>query len=386
MDAMRSPQEEIALQGIEFWSNVSDEEYELQILQQEVRIWHESFRWLIVFFNGLLGSRTESSTRTDESVLCARGAAVSRACFTSTIDHARRKRRRGRLESMQSCWCLSDALGQLCWERHCSTRLSVRQRKHQTRQMATSRSSGDGLRFDVRRTGRVQYQIHCRTSHPIFNWTLTRSSRRCPRYHCLDHWSNLRIRFSSSHVRRTTASCRQYTGPRPDRCTTCGDKHLLGKWMVLDDERKHWLVHSSSHSPVWPERPTSMRKVPMTRMIHRTHICYRPSSMKLSISWFRPLTGKSKSIRERSFFLNAPSSSDRMAISRIYEMQRTKRWWKWFDTVQRYKWLSCSYFFIVARLGLLSDSAKDHADSLGSTESGDLCRKPHGQSQRSSSD
>lgn len=38
MDAMRSPQEEIALQGIEFWSNVSDEEYELQILQQEVRI------------------------------------------------------------------------------------------------------------------------------------------------------------------------------------------------------------------------------------------------------------------------------------------------------------------------------------------------------------
>ena len=41
MDAMRSPQEEIALQGIEFWSNVSDEEYELQILQQEVRVWHE---------------------------------------------------------------------------------------------------------------------------------------------------------------------------------------------------------------------------------------------------------------------------------------------------------------------------------------------------------
>ena len=37
MDAMRSSQDEIALQGIEFWSNVSDEEYELQILQQEVR-------------------------------------------------------------------------------------------------------------------------------------------------------------------------------------------------------------------------------------------------------------------------------------------------------------------------------------------------------------
>jgi hypothetical protein len=36
MDAMKSPQDEIALQGIEFWSNVCDEEYELQLLQQEV--------------------------------------------------------------------------------------------------------------------------------------------------------------------------------------------------------------------------------------------------------------------------------------------------------------------------------------------------------------
>lgn len=36
MDAMKSTQDEIALQGIEFWSNVCDEEYELQLLQQEV--------------------------------------------------------------------------------------------------------------------------------------------------------------------------------------------------------------------------------------------------------------------------------------------------------------------------------------------------------------
>jgi len=35
MDAMRSNHDEIALQGIEFWSNVCDEEYELQIIQQE---------------------------------------------------------------------------------------------------------------------------------------------------------------------------------------------------------------------------------------------------------------------------------------------------------------------------------------------------------------
>ncbi|CAF4488104.1 unnamed protein product, partial [Rotaria socialis] len=35
MDAMKSPHDEIALQGIEFWSNVCDEEYELQLLQQE---------------------------------------------------------------------------------------------------------------------------------------------------------------------------------------------------------------------------------------------------------------------------------------------------------------------------------------------------------------
>ena len=33
---MRSTHDEIALQGIEFWSSVCDEEYELQILQQEV--------------------------------------------------------------------------------------------------------------------------------------------------------------------------------------------------------------------------------------------------------------------------------------------------------------------------------------------------------------
>lgn len=33
---MKSTHDEIALQGIEFWSNVCDEEYELQLLQQEV--------------------------------------------------------------------------------------------------------------------------------------------------------------------------------------------------------------------------------------------------------------------------------------------------------------------------------------------------------------
>jgi len=34
---MKSSHDEIALQGIEFWSNVCDEEYELQLVQQEVR-------------------------------------------------------------------------------------------------------------------------------------------------------------------------------------------------------------------------------------------------------------------------------------------------------------------------------------------------------------
>ena len=33
---MKSVRDEIALQGIEFWSNVCDEEYELQLRQQEV--------------------------------------------------------------------------------------------------------------------------------------------------------------------------------------------------------------------------------------------------------------------------------------------------------------------------------------------------------------
>ena len=37
MDAMKSPHDEIALQGIEFWSNVCDEEYELQLIQQEAQ-------------------------------------------------------------------------------------------------------------------------------------------------------------------------------------------------------------------------------------------------------------------------------------------------------------------------------------------------------------
>ena len=36
MDAMKSNHDEIALQGIEFWSNVCDEEYDLQLDQQEV--------------------------------------------------------------------------------------------------------------------------------------------------------------------------------------------------------------------------------------------------------------------------------------------------------------------------------------------------------------
>ncbi|CAF4153394.1 unnamed protein product, partial [Rotaria sordida] len=37
MDAMKSSHDEIALQGIEFWSNVCDEEYELQLLQQDAQ-------------------------------------------------------------------------------------------------------------------------------------------------------------------------------------------------------------------------------------------------------------------------------------------------------------------------------------------------------------
>ncbi len=45
MDAMKSTHDEIALQGIEFWSNVCDEEYELQLLQQEVKILFNKFRF-----------------------------------------------------------------------------------------------------------------------------------------------------------------------------------------------------------------------------------------------------------------------------------------------------------------------------------------------------
>jgi hypothetical protein len=45
MDAMKSTHDEIALQGIEFWSNVCDEEYELQLLQQEVKILFNEFRF-----------------------------------------------------------------------------------------------------------------------------------------------------------------------------------------------------------------------------------------------------------------------------------------------------------------------------------------------------
>ncbi len=58
---MKSTHDEIALQGIEFWSNVCDEEYELQLLQQEVRNdkLKISFRFIRQFF---LGSRTKSST------------------------------------------------------------------------------------------------------------------------------------------------------------------------------------------------------------------------------------------------------------------------------------------------------------------------------------
>jgi hypothetical protein len=36
MNAMKSSHDEIALQDIEFWPNFFDEEYELQLLQQEV--------------------------------------------------------------------------------------------------------------------------------------------------------------------------------------------------------------------------------------------------------------------------------------------------------------------------------------------------------------
>ncbi|CAF2923696.1 unnamed protein product, partial [Rotaria sp. Silwood2] len=38
MDTMKSCHDEIAFQSIEFWSNVCNEEYELQLLQQENKI------------------------------------------------------------------------------------------------------------------------------------------------------------------------------------------------------------------------------------------------------------------------------------------------------------------------------------------------------------
>lgn len=37
VEAMKSPVDEIALQGIEFWSNICDEEMDLTIEMQEVR-------------------------------------------------------------------------------------------------------------------------------------------------------------------------------------------------------------------------------------------------------------------------------------------------------------------------------------------------------------
>jgi hypothetical protein len=48
MDAMKSTHDEIALQGIEFWSNVCDEEYDLQLLQQDVRNFIEEILLLLL--------------------------------------------------------------------------------------------------------------------------------------------------------------------------------------------------------------------------------------------------------------------------------------------------------------------------------------------------
>jgi hypothetical protein len=50
MDAMKSSHDEIALQGIEFWSNVCDEEYELQLLQQEVKKKKPNIKFQSKFF------------------------------------------------------------------------------------------------------------------------------------------------------------------------------------------------------------------------------------------------------------------------------------------------------------------------------------------------
>jgi hypothetical protein len=86
MDAMKSSHDEIALQGIEFWSNVCDEEYELQLLQQEVK----NMKFSNKFFDEYLGSRTKSSTRTNKSLLCPWCITIFSTCFTSTINYARR--------------------------------------------------------------------------------------------------------------------------------------------------------------------------------------------------------------------------------------------------------------------------------------------------------
>ncbi len=45
---MKSTHDEIALQGIEFWSNVCDEEYDLQLLQQDVRNFIEEILLLLL--------------------------------------------------------------------------------------------------------------------------------------------------------------------------------------------------------------------------------------------------------------------------------------------------------------------------------------------------
>lgn len=63
---MKSTHDEIALQGIEFWSNVCDEEYELQLLQQEVtigRIPGRKFR-LIFRLKNRIGNRNEPAVTT----------------------------------------------------------------------------------------------------------------------------------------------------------------------------------------------------------------------------------------------------------------------------------------------------------------------------------
>lgn len=105
---MKNPDEKVALQAVEFWSTVAEEEIELKMEEAEVRVFSISLSRALIL---LVGHRVRRSARAREQKVCDDSAQRHCASSPATADPTGGRCRRRRMEYFNGGWDLPRVAG-----------------------------------------------------------------------------------------------------------------------------------------------------------------------------------------------------------------------------------------------------------------------------------